>query len=240
MIKFIIDDHDIILRGIEFWKISVAAFGFVKTLLCATFLLFILSLQTPKYKTDEIKNYVNFPLQNTIGKETTDAPMYEMNPNQLYPQVFFVINQMPNNLKFSEPLGNDRNLVFPLGIVPPNFFDSIHRNGLITSNTFLNNNINGNAHNISNNEIASTNNRYAPLSPPQFVFFCNFTQKKLKKSEKRGETQRTKIKKYLLTRCRVLVAWFFQQTIFFYIYSTTFLTLFENAPYVWLYRGFRT
>ena len=77
---FIIDVVVIVLPGLEFRKVSGATFGFVKTMLGATFHLFVLSLQTPMYETDENKNNGNIRMQNVTGKETLAATMYEENP----------------------------------------------------------------------------------------------------------------------------------------------------------------
>ena len=49
-------------------------------MLGTTFHLFVLSLQTPMYETDENKNNGNIRMQNVTGKETLAAPMYEENP----------------------------------------------------------------------------------------------------------------------------------------------------------------
>ena len=64
-------------------------------MLGATFQLFILSLQTPMYHTDENKSNDNLHVQNISGMETLAAPMYEENPNELYPLVNFVNNPIP-------------------------------------------------------------------------------------------------------------------------------------------------
>ena len=42
------------------------------------------------YETDENKNKSNLRMQNAIGNETLATPMYEENPKQLHPQVYFV------------------------------------------------------------------------------------------------------------------------------------------------------
>ena len=60
LVKFIIDVVVIVLRGLEIRKVSGATFGFVKTMVGATFHLFVLSLQTPMYETDENKKVVIF------------------------------------------------------------------------------------------------------------------------------------------------------------------------------------
>ena len=56
-------------------------------MLDATFHLFVHSLQTPLYETDENKNNGNLRLQNVTGNETLAAPMNEENPTSLYPHV---------------------------------------------------------------------------------------------------------------------------------------------------------
>ena len=55
LVKILIDVVVIVLRGLEIQKVSGAIFGFVRTTLGATFHLFVLSLQTPMYETDENK-----------------------------------------------------------------------------------------------------------------------------------------------------------------------------------------
>ena len=92
LVKFIIDVVVIVLRGIEIRKVSGASSDFVRTMLCATFHLFVLSLQTPKYETDGNKNIGNLRMQNVTGNETLAAPMYEEYPTSLYPHVHIVNN----------------------------------------------------------------------------------------------------------------------------------------------------
>ena len=60
LVMFIIDVVLIVLRGLEIRKVSGATFGFVRTMLGATFDLFVLSLQTPMYESDENKKKVFF------------------------------------------------------------------------------------------------------------------------------------------------------------------------------------
>ena len=88
-------------------------------------------------------------MQSAIGKGTLPAPLYEKNPNQMYSQVHIVGNPMPISSKSLEPLGDDRNVVYPLSNVPPNFHASTHGKAPSTSSTFLNNSFNGIAPNIS-------------------------------------------------------------------------------------------
>ena len=102
------------------------------------------------YETDENKNIGNLRMQNVTGKETLAAPMYGKNPTPFYPQLQIVNNLMPTSSNLSEPLGNDPNVVYPLGHVPPNFNASTHGNAPSTSSTLLNISINGNAPSTSN------------------------------------------------------------------------------------------
>ena len=97
MVEFNIDVVVIVPRGLEIRKVSGATFGFGETMLGATFNLFILSLQTPMYETNENKNNGNLCMQNAIGNEALAAPMNEENPNQLYSQVHIVNNPMSIN-----------------------------------------------------------------------------------------------------------------------------------------------
>ena len=92
--------------------------------------------------------------------------MYEENPNQLYPQVHIVNNPMPIGSNISDRLGNDVNVVYPSGNVPPNFNASTHGNAFSSSSTFLKDSFNGNAPKTSDNGIAPKNHGNAPLPPP--------------------------------------------------------------------------
>ena len=74
------------LRRIATRKVSCATFGFVRTMLGATFHLIILSLQTLVYETDDNKNIGNLRMQNAKGNETLAAPMYTGILNQLHPR----------------------------------------------------------------------------------------------------------------------------------------------------------
>ena len=87
-----IDIVVIVFRGLAIRKVSGATFGFVRTMLGATFHLFVLSLQTPMYETDENKN---IRVQNVTGKETLAAPMYKENPTSLYPHGHIKNNPVP-------------------------------------------------------------------------------------------------------------------------------------------------
>ena len=82
-VKFVNDVVLIVFRGLEIRKVSGATFGFVRTMLCATFHLFVLLLQTPMYETDEDKNNGNLCMQNVTGIETLAAPIYDENPTSL-------------------------------------------------------------------------------------------------------------------------------------------------------------
>ena len=110
LVKFIFDVVVIVLRGLEIREVSGAIFGFVRTMLCASFHLFVLSVQTPMYKTDESKKNGNLRMQNITGNETLAAPMYEKNPTSLYPQVHIVNNPIPISSTITEPQGNDPNV----------------------------------------------------------------------------------------------------------------------------------
>ena len=72
----------IVLRRLEIRNVCGATFGFVRTMLGATFHLFVLPLQTPMYGTDENKSIGNLRMQNVTGNETLAAPMYEENQLQ--------------------------------------------------------------------------------------------------------------------------------------------------------------
>ena len=111
------------------------------------------------------KTNANLRMQNAIGKETSAAPMYKENPNQLYSQVHIVNNQRPISSNLSQPLRNDSNMVYPLGNVRPNLGAGTHGNAPNTSSTSLKNSTNGNAPNTSNNGSAPNNNVNAQLPP---------------------------------------------------------------------------
>ena len=85
LVKFVIDVVVIVLRGLENRKVSDATFGFVRTMLEATFHLFVLSLQTPMYENEENKRTPNGPPQNLAGNRPISAPIYEENSTLLYP-----------------------------------------------------------------------------------------------------------------------------------------------------------
>ena len=164
--SFFIDVVISVLRKLETRKVSGATFGFVRTMLGAAFHLFILSRQTPMYESDEIKNFGNLRMQNERINETLAAPMYEQNQNQLYLHAHSVNNPMLISSNLSELLGNDPNVIYPLGNVPPNSNIKTHRNAPSTSSTFLMNSNNGNASNTSNNGKAPKNVGKATLPRP--------------------------------------------------------------------------
>ena len=120
LVKFIIDVVVIALRGFEIRKVSGATFGFVRTMLGATFHLFVLSLQTPMYETDENKKNGNIRMQNVTGNETLVAPVYDENPTSLYPHVHTVNNPMPISSNITESQGIDPNVFHSSGNVPLN------------------------------------------------------------------------------------------------------------------------
>ena len=182
LVKFIIDVAVIVLRGLEIRKVSGATFSFVRTMLGATFHLFVLSVQTPLYEADENKNNGNIPMQNFTGNETLAAPMYEESPTSLYFHVHIVNNPIPISLNITESQGNDPNVFHSSGNAPLNSIVSIQANVPSTSNAFWNNSIDENAPNTSNNGNAPNNNGNAPLTPPKI--FCNLIKKKLEKIEK--------------------------------------------------------
>ena len=105
LVKFFIDVVVIVLRGLEIRKVSGAAFGFVRTMLGATFHLFVLSLQIPMYDTDENKINRKIRMQNVTGNETLAAPMYQGNPTLLYPHVHIVNNPNPISSNITESQG---------------------------------------------------------------------------------------------------------------------------------------
>ena len=94
---------------------------FVRTMLGATFILFVLSLQTPMYETHENKNNGNLRMQNVTSKETSAAPMYyEENPTSLYPHVHIVNNPFAISSNITESQGNDPNVFHFSGNAPLN------------------------------------------------------------------------------------------------------------------------
>ena len=164
--KFLIDVVVIVLCGLEIRKGSGATFGFVRTMLGATFHLFVLSLQTPIYETDENKNIGNNRMKNVTGNETLAAQMYEKNPTSLYPHVHIVNNPIPISSNTTQSQGNDPNVFHSSGNAPLNSIVSTHGNAASTSSAFWNNSIDGNAPNTSNNGNAPNSCGNAPLPPP--------------------------------------------------------------------------
>ena len=111
----------IVRRRFEIPKVSGASFDFSRTMLDEIFHLFVFSLQTPMYETDENKIDGNLRLQNARGNGTLGAPMFEENPSQLYPQLHILDNPMPISSNLLEALGNDLNVVHQLRKFPPIF-----------------------------------------------------------------------------------------------------------------------
>ena len=136
LVKFVIDVVVFVLRGLEIRKVSGAIFGFVRTKLGATFHLFVLSLQTPLYETDENKNYGNLRTQNVTVNETLAAPMYEENPTSLYPHVHNVNHPVLINSNITESKGNGPNKFLSSRNAPLNSIVSIHGNAPSTSSAF--------------------------------------------------------------------------------------------------------
>ena len=126
LVNFNIDVVVFVLRGLYIQKVSGAYMGFVRTVVRATFHLFVLSLQIPMYENDENKNNGKLRVQKAIGYETLASPRYKGIPNQLYPQVHIVNKPMPISSKLSELLGIDPNMIYTLGKVLPNFNASAH------------------------------------------------------------------------------------------------------------------
>ena len=166
LVKFLIDVVVIVLRVLEIRRVSGAIFGFVRTMLSATFHLFVLSLQIPMYETDENKNNGNIRMQNVTGNETLAAPMYEENPTSSYPHGHIVNNPIPISSTISESQGNDPNVFHSSGNAPLNSIVSTHGNAPSTSSAFWTNSIDGNAPNTSNSGYAPNINGNAPLPPP--------------------------------------------------------------------------
>ena len=110
-------------------------------------------------------------MQSAIGNGTLASAMYGKHPNQMYPQVDIVGSPMPISSNLPEPLGDDRNVFYPVSKVRPNLHASTHGKASSTSSTFLNNSFNGNAPNISKKGNAPSDNGNALLTPPLIVFF---------------------------------------------------------------------
>ena len=154
LVKSIIDVVDIVFRRHEIQKVSSATFSSVRTMLGAIFHLFVFSLQTPVYETDENKNIYNHPMQNVTGNETTAAPVNEENPTLLYPHVHIVNNPMPFSSNMTKPQANDSNVFCSSGKAPS------------TSSSFLKCSYNGNAAKTSEHRIVSNSIGNASLLPP--------------------------------------------------------------------------
>ena len=166
LVKFLIDVVVIVLCGLEIRKVLGATFSFVRTRLRATFHLFVLSLQTLMYETDENKMNGNLGMQNITGNETLAAPMYEEKSTSLYPQVHIVNSRIPISSNITESQESDPNVFHSSGNAPLNSIFSTHGNVPSISSVFLNSSIDGNAPNTSNKGNAPNNNGNAPLPPP--------------------------------------------------------------------------
>ena len=104
-------------------------------------------------------------MQNAISNDPLSAPMLEENLTPLYPPVHIVNNPMPISSNPSESVGNNPNVIYPLGNVRPNFNTKAHGNAPSTSDASLNNSINGKDPK-SNNGNAPNNKGNAPLPLP--------------------------------------------------------------------------
>ena len=171
--KFFVGVVVIDLRGYENRKVFGATFGFVRTLLCATFHLFVLSLQIPMFQTGE-KNG-NIRIENVTGEETLTSPLYKIHPTPLYSHVHIVMNPIPISSNITETQRNDPNVFHSSGFVPLNSIVSAYWIVSSTSTTFLINSINGHASNTSNNGNVSSSSGNTPL--PHLNFF-EFLQKR--------------------------------------------------------------
>ena len=165
LVKFIIDVVVIVLHGLENRKFSVIL-GFVRTMLGATFHLFVLSLQTPMYETHENENNGNLRMQNVTGNETLAVPTYEESPTSFYPHLHIENNPIPISSDITESQGNDPIMFHSSRNAPLTSVVSTHGNAPITSSAFWNNSIDGNAPNTSNNGKAPNSNVNAPIPPP--------------------------------------------------------------------------
>ena len=145
LVKFNFDVVVFVLRGLEIRKVSGATFGFVRTMLGATFHLFVLSPQTPMYETDENKNNGNHRIQNVTGNGTLTLPVYEENPISFHPDVHIVNNSLPVSSNVTESQGNDPNVFHTSKNAPLNSVASTHGNAPSTSKTVLKKSVNGNA-----------------------------------------------------------------------------------------------
>ena len=94
LVKLVSDASAIVFLGLEIQEYCGAPCSTVGTMLSATFRLFIFSLQTPMYASEENRRCVKLPLENAIGNELSTTPMYEENPTPLNLQVHIVIHLM--------------------------------------------------------------------------------------------------------------------------------------------------
>ena len=163
--KVFFDVVVIVLRGFEIRKVSGATFGCVRTMLGATLQLFVLSLQTPMYETDENKNNGNPRMQNVTDNETLAAPMYEENPTSLSPHVHKVNNPIPISSNITESQENDPNVFHSSANAPLNSIVSTRGNAPSTSSPFWSDSIYGIAPTTCDNGNAPNSNGNAPLPP---------------------------------------------------------------------------
>ena len=182
LVKFLVDVVVIVLLEHGNRKVPAATFGFDRTMLGAIFHLFVLSLQTSMYETDENKNNGTPRMQNITRNETLAAPMYEESSTSLYPHVHIVTNPIPISPNKTESQGKDSNVFQSSGIALLNSNVSAHEKAPSTSSTFLitsikenapstsiiflNNSIKGNVPISSDNRSAPNCNGNAPKPPP--------------------------------------------------------------------------
>ena len=163
LVKFFSDVVVIVLHGLANRNVPFSTFVFVRTMLGATFHLFVLSRQFSMYETDENKNNGNLRMQNVTGNETIGAPKYEENPTSLYPQEHIVNNPFPISSNTPESQGKDPNVFHSSGNAPLNSLVRTHRIAPSTSSTFWKTSINGNEPNTSNNGNVPNSNGNAAL-----------------------------------------------------------------------------
>ena len=98
-----------------------------------------------------------------------------------------VNNPMPTGPIWSQSLGNNPNVDYPLANGHSNFNDSAQANAPSTSRTFLNNSITRNAPNTSNNGNAPNNNGNTPL-PPLWTYVVLQKNRDILKKQKNLKT----------------------------------------------------
>ena len=186
-VKFNNDVAVVLFRGLQIEKVSGATFGFVRIMLGAIFHLFVFSLQTPMYETDENKNNGNLHMQNVTGNENLAAPIHEEKPTSLYPHVHIVNNPIPISTNMTECQTNHPNVSLSSGNAPLISIVNTHGNDFSTSSTFWNNSIDGNAPNTSTEMLQTT---MEMLHYPHLKFFvilrkeAQKIRKKMKKKSK--------------------------------------------------------